>query len=633
MHGLHVSVISILALGAAAVKVNPLPAPQEISWGTSGPIAVGALTLKSAAKCANGSAENAGILTVAWSRAYSTITRLRWVPQAVEEPIPVFEPFPTAGSNSNSKRGSQQSERHVHGHEHAVSRRQSSSSVTLTTVRVSVADWTAGLNHGVDESYNMSIVADSSSISISAGTIWGAMHAFTTLQQIVISDGGSGLIVEQPVTITDYPKFAYRGVMVDSGRNFISVDKMKEQVDGLALSKMNILHWHITDSQSWPIQLTSFPEFTKDAYSAREIYSTDDVADIIAYAKARGVRIIPEIDMPGHSASGWKQADKDIVTCEDSWWSNDNWPLHTAVQPNPGQLDVMNPKTYEVVTQVYAELSKRFTDDFFHVGGDELQTGCFNFSKPIRDWFAANASRTYFDLAQYWLDHAYPIFKSANNTSGKNRRLIMWEDVFLSADAHATDVPRDIILQSWNNGLTNIAKATDAGFDVIVSSSDFLYLDCGFGGYVTNDNRYDVEANPDPSGATTSFNYGGNGGSWCAPYKTWQRIYDYDFTLNLTDAQAQHVIGASAPLWSEQVDATVISGKMWPRAAALAELTWSGNRDPATGKKRTTYFTQRILNFREYLVANGIQATPVVPKYCLQHPHACDLFYDQDVQT
>ena len=93
-----------------------------------------------------------------------------------------------------------------------------------------------------------------------------------------------------------------------------------------------------------------------------------------SYARARGVRVIPEIDMPGHSASGWQQIDESIVTCTKSWWSNDDWPHHTAVQPNPGQLDVMNPKTYETMEKVYRELSGRFADDFFHVGGDELQT-------------------------------------------------------------------------------------------------------------------------------------------------------------------------------------------------------------------------------------------------------------------
>ncbi|ATY62385.1 beta-hexosaminidase precursor [Cordyceps militaris] len=600
-----------LATAAGAVQVNPLPAPQEISWGSSGAIPVGYLTLRTVN--ANwGTHDNVRVVNDAWNRAYKTITTIRWVPQAVEKPIPVFDVFPGHEKRADADAAS------------------GSSGRWLNELSLQVADWAADLKHGVDESYTIDISAASSQVQVTAKTAWGALHAFTTLQQLVISDGRGGLVVEQPVKIKDRPNYPYRGVMVDTGRNFISVKKLYEQVDGLALSKLNILHWHITDSQSWPIRLDAFPEFTKDAYSDRETYSPRDVADLIAYARARGVRVVPEIDMPGHSASGWQQHDKDIVTCQNSWWSNDNWPLHTAVQPNPGQLDVINPKTYAAVEKVYAELSRRFADDFFHVGGDELQVGCFNFSKPIRDWFAEDASRTYFDLNQHWIDKSMPIFTSEKNTGNKDRRLIMWEDVVLSHDAAAKNVSKDVIMQSWNNGITNIGKLTAAGYDVIVSSADFLYLDCGFGGYVTNDPRYNVQENPDPTGATPSFNYGGIGGSWCAPYKTWQRIYDYDFAQNLTDAQAKHVIGASAPLWSEQVDDAIISGKMWPRAAALAELLWSGNRDPKTGKKRTTTFTQRILNFREYLVANGVAATPLVPKYCLQHPHACDFYYDQE---
>jgi len=269
---------------------------------------------------------------------------------------------------------------------------------------------------------------------------------------------------------------------------------------------------------------------------------------------------------------------------------------------------------------VYNELSGVFTDNFFHVGADELQEGCYNLSSITEEWFMANQSRTYNDLLQYWVDEAVPIFKKP-----KNRKLIMWEDIY-TATPHANTVPKDIIMQTWNGGLDNIKTLTSNGYDVIVSSSDWLYLDCGFGGWVSNDPRYDVMSNPDVN--TPNYNYGGNGGSWCAPYKTWQRIYDYDFTTNLTATETQHVIGVTAPLWSEQVDDTVVSGKMWPRAAALAELSWSGNKNSA-GAKRVTEFTQRILNFREYLVANGVAAAPLMPRYCLQHPHACDLYYDQ----
>ncbi|KAF2814943.1 uncharacterized protein BDZ99DRAFT_458903 [Mytilinidion resinicola] len=582
----------IFASRAEAVAVNPLPKPQSITWGSSGAKQVdGYLVFKA-------TPGQDQLVRDAWNRASDTFNTLKWIPAATEAPISSFEPFPTAAA----KRGT---------------------SPILTDVNVKISDPKAELTHGVDESYTLDITETSQIIEITSKTVWGALHAFTTLQQIVISNGRGGLLVEQPVSIKDSPLYPYRGVMVDTGRNYISPSKIKEQIDGLALSKMNILHWHLADAQSWPVQMTTYPDMTKDAYSPREIYTHGIIKDVIAYANARGVRVMPEIDMPGHASSGWKQVDPSILACTDSWWSNDVWPLHTAVEPNPGQLDPLNNKTYEVIGKVYKELAGIFPDSFFHVGGDEIQRGCYNFSTLVTDWFAEDASRTYNDLVQYWVDHAVPVYnKQANKT------LVMWEDIYNSAEG-AKNVPKDIILQSWNNGIGNIKNLTRDGYDVIVSSADFMYLDCGFGGWIGNDPRYDVEVNPNANDTTIlNFNYGGGGGSWCAPYKTWQRIYDYDFTEGLTAEEAKHVIGAAAPLWSEQVDDTVISSKMWPRAAALAELTWSGNKD-AAGKKRTTELTQRILNFREYLVANGIGAAPLMPKYCLQHPHACDFYQNQ----
>ncbi len=581
----------------AAVKVNPLPAPTSITWGNSGS--------KQFSKYVTLTGTSNSIIASAWERALNTIVDLQWVPQATEAPIATYAPFPTYVP---------------------VAKKRNSYPSSITEVNVEISCPDAALQHGVDESYTLDITDSSSVISITANTTWGVLHAFTTLQQIIISDGQGGLIIEQPVCIEDSPLYPYRGIMIDTGRNFISLPKIYEQIDGMALSKLNVLHWHLDDSQSWPVQMKSYPVMTNDAFSARETFSQGDLKAVITYAAARGVRVIPEVDMPGHSSSGWKQVDSSIVACADSWWSNDNWPLHTAVEPNPGQLEILNNKTYTVVENVYNELSGIFTDNFFHVGADELQEGCYNFSTLTTEWFAANTSRTYNDLLQYWLDHALPIF-----TIPENRTLIMWEDIYLSTP-HANTVPSDIILQTWNNGLDNIKTLTSAGYDIIVSSSDWFYLDCGFGGWVSNDPRYDVMYNPDAATGDPNFNFGGNGGSWCAPYKTWQRIYDYDFTTNLTATEASHVIGATAPLWSEQVDDTVISGKMWPRAAALAELLWSGNKN-AAGEKRVTELTQRILNFREYLVAIGVQAAPLMSKYCLQHPHACDLYYNQTAVT
>lgn len=590
---------ALFANQAVAVAANPLPKPTSITWGTSGSFSVAQLSLD---------APDHELIKGAFERATKAVNELKWIPAATEAPIRSFQPFPKPTGASKLRR--QYS--------------TPNSTASLTSVKVEVADLHATLSHGVDESYTLEIASGSDAVHITAKTVYGALHAFTTLQQIIISDDSGKLLVEQPVSIQDAPLYPVRGIMIDSGRNYISKQKIFEQIDGMALSKLNVLHWHIVDAQSWPLEIATYPDMSKDAYSPREVYSHECLKDIINYALVRGVRIIPEIDMPGHASMGWKQVDRDILACIDSWWSNDNWPEHTAVEPNPGQLDILNNKTYEVTGKVYKELASIFPDQWFHIGGDELHMNCYNFSSLASDFFASGKSMG--DLYQVWVDRAIPNFKQH-----ANKTFIMWDDVKLSPDAAATgEVPKEIVMQAWNNGPENVFNLTRDGYRVIVSSSDFMYLDCGFGGWVGNDQRYNVMVNPNKTDGSPNFNYGGGGGSWCAPYKTWQRIYDYDFAEGLSDEQKSLVQGAIAPLWSEQVDDVVISQKMWPRAAALAELVWSGNRD-AEGNKRTTELTQRILNFREYLVASGVMASPLMPKFCIQHPHECDLNLDQTI--
>jgi hexosaminidase len=350
-----------------AVTVNPLPAPQSMTWGEGGPI-----QFQQGCQLNNGQGDD--LVNQAWQRAYQAIVSLQWVPQAIEEPIGTFEPFPSATAAPSRMRRNW----------------------GVSQVDITVDDYQADLQYGVDESYTLNVTA--SGISIEAPTVWGAIHAFTTLQQLVIADGNGGLIIEQPVTVVDKPNYAHRGIMLDTGRNFLSLKKIFEQLDGMALSKLNVLHWHLVDSQSWPIQLSTYPQMTKDAYSAREQYSHADIQAVVGYARARAIRVIPEIDTPGHAASGWVQIDPSIVACANSWWSNDDWALHTALQPNPGQLDILNNKTYEVLQGVYTEITTLFPDNVYHIGGDEIQTGCYNFSEPITEWLDANSSRTWNDV-------------------------------------------------------------------------------------------------------------------------------------------------------------------------------------------------------------------------------------------
>jgi hexosaminidase len=379
----------LFARNAEAVAANPLPKPSNITWGDAGCFSVASLTL---------SGQEHEVLQQAFDRATKTITDLKWIPQAIEAPMRQLEPFPTQTASTKSRRKRQYSPPPT-----------GNCTGRVSTVNVEIANTHAALQHGVDESYTLDIAEGSSSIDISAKTIYGALHALTTLQQMVINDGKGNLIVEQPVSIKDAPLYPVRGIMVDSGRNFISKKKILEQVDGMALSKLNVLHWHIIDSQSWPLEVSAYPEMTNDAYSPNEVFSHDDLKEIISYAAARGVRIIPEIDMPGHASSGWGQIDQDLLTCQDSWWSNDDWALHTAVEPNPGQLDILNNKTYEVTGKVYKEMAEIFPDNWFHIGGDELFLNCNNFSSRAVDFF--NSGKTMGDLYQYWVDHAIPNFR------------------------------------------------------------------------------------------------------------------------------------------------------------------------------------------------------------------------------
>ena len=133
--------------------------------------------------------------------------------------------------------------------------------------------------------------------------------------------------------------------------------------------------------------------------------------------------------------------------------------------------------------------------------------------------------------------------------------------------------------------------------------------------------RYDQQVNNDP---TNLVNYGGNGGSWCAPFKTWARIYDYDITFNLTAKEAKLVLGGEVALWSEQADPTVLDALLWPRSSALAESLWSGNRGP-NGLKRYAEALNRLNDWRYHLLARGINAEPLQPYWCLKHPGQCNV--------
>ncbi|EOA89850.1 glycoside hydrolase family 20 protein [Exserohilum turcica Et28A] len=251
-----------------AVAVNPLPKPVNITWGSSGCFTVGSLTLDGT---------NNKIVSNAFNRMVKTATNLKWTPAAVEAPPAQFEPFPSSSSKRRRAKGQYSVDVPSAGN----------CTGSIKSVKVDVADAHAQLLHGVDESYKLELAAGSDTVKITAKTVYGALHAFTTMQQMIINDGSGKLIIEQPVSVDDAPLYPVRGIMIDSGRNFISKAKILEQIDGMALSKLNVLHWHMVDSQSWAVEINAYPEMTKDAYSANEVYSQATLKEIVFPLEAR----------------------------------------------------------------------------------------------------------------------------------------------------------------------------------------------------------------------------------------------------------------------------------------------------------------------------------------------------------
>ncbi|ERN20446.1 beta-hexosaminidase 2 [Amborella trichopoda] len=471
----------------------------------------------------------------------------------------------------------------------------------LQTLTLSVNDETPPLQHGVDESYSLSI--PNGTAVLWSATVWGAMRGLETVSQLVWGDPAR---LPVGLEIWDSPLFEHRGVMLDTSRNYYGMREILRTIGAMSENKMNLFHWHITDSHSFPIVLPSVPELAeKGSYGAGMQYSAEEVRGIVEFGMSRGVRVVPEIDSPGHTGS-WAAAYPEIVACANMFWSPPGKdPL--AAEPGTGHLNPLHPNTYPLLRNVLRDLAALFPDSFLHAGADEVIPGCWKADPKIQAFLASGGTLS--QLLETHVNATQPYIESLNRTA------IYWEDVLLDSTINVKPEllsKETTILQSWNNGPNNTKLITSMGYRAIVSSSAFYYLDCGHGDFLGNDSSYDKMGDE------------GNGGSWCGPFKTWQRIYDYDITYGLTAEEAKLVLGGEVALWSEQADGTVLDPRLWPRTAAFAEAMWSGNRDE-TGIKRYAEATDRLNEWRYRMVARGVGAEPIQPLWCLKNPGMCNL--------
>ncbi|RIB09504.1 Glycoside Hydrolase Family 20 protein [Gigaspora rosea] len=471
---------------------------------------------------------------------------------------------------------------------------------TLNCLTISITTNVSELDLGIDESYEL-IIPDSQNdddpltAHLKAQTVFGVLHGFNTFSQLLYYNGSKLLLPFAPHDIKDFPRFSHRGLLLDTARNYFPIKDILKTLDIMSWNKFNVFHWHITDSPSWPVVSEVYPELSnKGSYDPKYmIYTKDDIKKVIEYAKFRGIRIIPEFDMPGHTHS-IAESMPEIMTCINI---QPNWSTF-ANEPPSGQLNPALPETYTFLHKLLPELTSYFVDKYYHSGGDEVNLNCWNSTPSIIEYLSQNSGSSIETLLSKFINETHGIVRKSKKIP------IVWQEMVVD---HKLPLKNDTIIQVWTT--KEITKeVVSKGYRVITGSSDFWYLDCGHGAWLGNDV---------------------NGNSWCDPYKTWQKIYSYNPIDGLTDEETKLVLGGEVHLWTEQTDPTNLENLLWPRASAAAEVLWSGPYD--TSKKIRTPDKDalaRLTDWRFRMVDRGVNAIPLQPLWCAR-TGMCDVLNPQ----
>jgi len=477
------------------------------------------------------------------------------------------------------------------------------------------------LNYETDESYNLTIATeDSTIVTIHAQTFFGARHGLETLSQLIdYDDDSESLQIVSNAGIEDSPVFSHRGISLDTSRNYIGIPTIKRTIDGMAANKLNILHWHITDSHSFPLEIPSLPKMLQyGAYSPSQVYLAKDVKELVSYAQVRGVHILPEFDAPAHVGNGFQWGEEDgqgnltVCTEQEPWAS-------VCVEPPCGQLNIANDKMYDVLSIIYTDMADMFQPmHAFHYGGDEVNLNCWNQTEEIVSWMEEHDhgldADAYYKQWSVFQEHARELLINATEedtaASAIGQHGIIWT-------SHLTEEGRvdqylnktEYIIQIWTEYNSNVIKEVlEANFRVIFSNYDAWYLDCGFGAWV-----------------------GGPGHNWCSPYKGWQTVYEnspHQIAQDLTgDEHVDKILGGEVAMWTEQTDDSALDSRLWPRSAAFAERMWS---NPSESWRHAE---TRMIHQRQRLVQRGIHADRLQPEWCHQNEGLCYAYPPPEIPT
>lgn len=287
--------------------------------------------------------------------------------------------------------------------------------------------------------------------------------------------------------IRDKPFYKHRGLLLDTSRNFLPLKHIRQTIVGMATSKLNVLHWHITDAQSFPLEIPRYPQMSNyGAYSPDHIYTLSDIKSIIDFAKLRGVRVIMEIDAPAHAGFGWQWGEEaglgKLAVCV----NKQPWRSY-CVQPPCGQLNPVNPNVNVVMSEVYKGLVKVNDEELnFHMGGDEVHLGCWNSSNEIIQGMQLKGyNRTKEGFLQLWSDFQQEMLNVYDSIVGdKKPKVILWSSELTTPEnINGYLSPKRYVIQTWVEKEKDLNKELlDKGYELIISTKNAWYFDHGFWG-------------------------------------------------------------------------------------------------------------------------------------------------------
>lgn len=367
----------------------------------------------------------------------------------------------------------------------------------------------------MDESYALEITNER--VVLNSNTDFGAMRGMETLFQLIQTE--KGMTCLPLLKIEDSPRFQWRGLMIDVCRHFIPKNVILRNLDAMAMAKMNVFHWHLSEDQGFRVECKTFPKL-HEMGSDGKYFTHEDVKEVIKYANDRGIRVVPEFDIPGHSTA-WFVGYPEYASLPGKYEIERHYGVFDPT------FDPTKEETYEFFDKFFGEMSGLFNDEYMHIGGDENNGKQWDSSKAIQEFKKANNLKSNHELQAYFNKRLQKILEKYG------KKMIGWDEIL------STELPKSTMIHSWQ-GKEGMVSAAKNGYYSILSNGYYIDLCQSMVDHYYND--------PLPE------------------------------NINLSDEQKKYILGGEATMWAELVNEDNIDTRIWPRTAAIAEVLWSGRK-------------------------------------------------------